>query len=279
MAEGPLLITTLVVVVCSVAFLLARRKQKIEPVNCSETCKLLARRLDPEGVFGDQAKKLEASARNLKNAKCVAILAGCVVVEDSSEVKSSVDGAPGAIAIARAILNLSDASSVVIVIDDTDADVFMSAVAGCGILGTRMRLEALAAANEWGPEDEDRVKDIVAEADHVVAVGRRGVDQRPPLDQLPGGPEEGKAFWRKVRDTLSPIERIPRNAKCEVVALGHDRTLAQSMLPDEVQSRGTTILAGTSNAAAFALAAVVTLLKSAPDLDGLRLHEARSQAW
>ena len=50
----------------------------------------------------------------------------------------------------------SSGCSVVVVTDEANADVVMAGVAGCGVGGKQLRLEALAAANEWGLEDEER---------------------------------------------------------------------------------------------------------------------------
>ena len=109
---------------------------------------------------------LLANATELAQARSVVLLVGSLVRHegkravggpaDASLVPGSVDGPAGAIALARALVSGSVAESsgcsVVVVTDEANADVVMAGVAGCGVGGKQLRLEALAAANEWGLE-------------------------------------------------------------------------------------------------------------------------------
>ena len=113
---------------------------------------------------------LLANAAELAQARSVVLLVGSLVRHEgkravggpagASLVPGSVDGPAGAVALARALVSGSVAESsgcsVVVVTDEANADVVMAGVAGCGVGGKQLRLEALAAANDWGLEDEER---------------------------------------------------------------------------------------------------------------------------
>ena len=47
--------------------------------------------------------------------------------------------------------------AVVIATDEDNADVVIAAVAGCGLGGRQVRLEAFSASTDWGMDDEERL--------------------------------------------------------------------------------------------------------------------------
>jgi len=218
------------------------------------------------GAFRQPSGELRAAAAGLlsPSVRSVVVLTGfpCMIQHTPP---TETDGPPGAVAIARALTALG--KKVVIATDECNAEVMMAAVAGCGISGALLRLEAFASTNEWDGDEESRLLDLAEECDTAVAVERAG----PGAD---GGYYTMRGF--DMRHLVAPLERLLDLCGGATVGIGdggnevgmgksRDAILASQAVPHAdkiacVTASDRLVVAAVSNWGGYALAAALAVL-------------------
>jgi Domain of unknown function (DUF4392) len=127
---------------------------------------------------------------------------------------TETDGPAGALCLAKACIALG--KRVIMLTDECNAEVLMSAVAGAGLAGSQLSLEAFPPAHEWSDADEERLLEVAVAADAVIACER------------PGAAADGCYYTMRGLDMgqlVAPIDRLvelvsTKQTKVPTIAVG-----------------------------------------------------------